>query len=63
VHWDELYSEHELEAGLDDDQGYAASNDEWARWPDVSYHWPLVEETTRVASPHGGLVIVELPDG
>lgn len=60
-HVDELYSHRETAGGCTDEQGYGAEDDAWLRWPDVSFAWPLREEVTRVANPHGGLVYIEAP--
>jgi hypothetical protein len=33
----------------------------WRRYPEISRSWPLREQTTRIASPFGGLIYIEVP--
>lgn len=35
----------------------------WRRSPSISHSWPASARRTRVASPHGGLIYVEVPEG
>ncbi|MFO0559894.1 MAG: M60 family metallopeptidase [Polyangiales bacterium] len=58
AHVDELFGDEDRESGFAEDAEYSADETEWKRWPELSFSWPLDEETTRVASPFGGLVYV-----
>ena len=37
--------------------------DSWARFPKVSYRWPLAKKETRVMSPFGGTIYIDVPRG
>lgn len=36
---------------------------EWKRFPEISRRWPLDKETTKVATPFGGTVYIDVPNG
>jgi hypothetical protein len=38
-------------------------NDSWSRLPMIVMSWPLKKETTKIASPYGGLLYIVVPDG
>lgn len=38
-------------------------NDSWSRHPMIVMSWPLKQQTTKIASPYGGLLYIVVPDG
>lgn len=36
---------------------------EWRRFPEISRRWPLESATTKVASPFGGTIFIDVPSG
>lgn len=34
----------------------------WERVPEITHTWPLTDQNTRIASPYGGLVYIDVPE-